>query len=59
MIEPIGLLRLDEIDRGDDEKLNETRKNLINLTHRLSDKLESTVSGQKEEIAESANDNSA
>ena len=37
------LLRLDEIDRGD-EKINDMRKNLINFTHKLSDKLELAVS---------------
>jgi hypothetical protein len=37
------LLKLDEIDRGD-EKINDMRKNLINFTHKLSDKLELAVS---------------
>jgi len=37
------LLKLDEIDRGD-EKINDTRKSLINFTHKLSDKLELAVS---------------
>ena len=48
------LLRLDEIDRGD-EKVNDLRKSLINFTHKLSDKLELTVSNQSNDANQDEN----
>jgi len=35
------MLRLDEVERGEDQKLNDHRKSLINYTHQLSERLES------------------
>ena len=41
-----SVLKLDEIARGDDERVNEMRKELVNYAHKLSDRLESKVDEQ-------------